>query len=126
MSLFRSLRWADTVTVYHRETSKDANGRTVTGWTRRTADGCFYGLSKRQVVDGSVLAEHDRHICRIPAVALDALERGDVICRGLVDIEIPQNGSPEKFLTGVEHFTAETVSDNRQLKHTAHWYAAEG
>ena len=125
MSLFRELRWADSVTVYHRTTSKDTSGRTVTTWTRETAEGVFYGLSKRQVVNGSVLSEHDRHICRIPKDVISDLERGDVICRGLILTEIPQNGSPEKLLTEAEHFTAAVVSDNRQLPNTAHWYAAE-
>lgn len=125
MSLFRDQRWDDSVTIYHRTVSKDANGRTVTAWTRETAEGVFYGLSKRQVVNGSVLSEHDKHICRIPAEALNSLEKGDVICRGLVTIEIPQNASPEKYLTEAEHFTAGVVSDNRQLRNTAHWYASE-
>lgn len=125
MSVFRRERWADSVTIYHRVTSKDERGRTVTNWTRKTAEGVFYGLSKRQVVNGTVLAEHDRHICRIPGDELDVLERGDVICRGLVEIEIPENGSPEKFLTDVEHFTASIVSDDRPLRKTSHWYASE-
>ena len=125
MSLYRSERWADTVTIYHRETSKDANGRTVTSWTRETAEGVFYGLSKRQVVNGAVLTEHDKHICRIPTDALDHLEKCDVICKGLVETEIPQNASPEKYLTEVDHFTAGIAADNRQLKLTAHWYASE-
>lgn len=125
MSLFRQERWADTVTIYHRVVTKDERGRTVTDWTRKTAEGVFYGLSKRQAVNGSVLSEHDKHICRIPAEAVDSLEKGDVICRGLVTIEIPQNGSPEKYLTDTDHFTAGVAADNRQLKLTAHWYASE-
>ena len=125
MSIYREQRWADTVTVYHRETSKDENGKTVTTWSRSTAEGCFYGLSKRQTLNDTVLAEHDRHICRIPGEKLDALEKGDVICKGEIDIEIPQNSSPEKYLTEVEHLTADVVSDNRQLQLTAHWYAGE-
>ena len=125
MSLFRDQRWADSVTIYHRVTSKDANGRTVTNWTRKTAEGVFYGLSKRQVLNGTVLAEHDRHICRIPGDKLDTLERGDVLCRGTITIEIPENGSPEKYLTEVEHFTASVVSDDRPMRKTAHWYASE-
>ena len=125
MSLFRDQRWNDSVTIYRRMTSKDANGRTVTTWTRETAEGVFYGLSKRQVVNGSVLTEHDKHICRIPTEALNSLEKGDVICRGLIDIEIPQNASPEKYLTEVDHFTAGIAADNRQLRNTAHWYASE-
>lgn len=125
MSLFRDQRWADSVTIYHRSTSKDANGRTVTNWTRRTAEGVFYGLSKRQVVNGTVLVEHDRHICRIPGDKLDTLERGDILCRGTIAIEIPENGSPEKYLADVEHFTASIVSDDRPLRKTSHWYASE-
>lgn len=125
MSLFRELRWADSVTVFHRETSKDASGKTVTSWSRSTAEGCFYGLSKRQSLEDTVLTEHDRHICRIPVGQINALERGDVVCKGIVEIEIPQNSSPEKYLTAVEHFTADVVSDNRQLPMTAHWYAGE-
>lgn len=125
MSLFRDQRWNDTVTVYHRVVSQDANGRTVTNWTRETASGVFYGLSKRQTVNGSVLTEHDRHICRIPGDQITALGRGDIICRGTVTVSIPQNSSPEKLLTDTEHFTAGVVSDNRQLRQTAHWYAAE-
>ena len=126
MSLFRDLRWADTVTVYHRSKAADATtGKTVTSWTRSTASGCFYGLSKRQSVSDTVLVEHDRHICRIPAGELDALERGDVICLGIVETTIPDNSSPEKLLVGVEHFTAGVVADNRQLVQTAHWYAGE-
>lgn len=125
MSLYRDLRWTDTVTVYHRETSKDGNGRTVTTWARSVVDGCFYGLSKRQSLNDTVLAEHDRHICRIPGDSLSILEKGDVICRGTIVIEIAENSSPEKALVGVDHFTADVVSDNRQLPRTAHWYAGE-
>lgn len=125
MSLFRNQRWADSVTIYHRSTSKDANGRTVTNWTRRTAEGVFYGLSKRQVLNGTLLVEHDRHICRIPGDKLDTLERGDILCRGTIAIEIPENGSPEKYLADVEHFTASIVSDDRPLRKTSHWYASE-
>ena len=125
MSIFREQRWNDTVTVYHRETSKDGSGKTVTTWSRSIADGCFYGLSKRQTLNNDVLTEHDRHICRIPGDKIDALNRGDVICKGEIEIEIPQNGSPEKYLTEVEHFTADAASDNRQLQLTAHWYAGE-
>lgn len=125
MSFYRKHRWADTVTVFHRETSKDGSGRTVTNWSSVIADGCFYGLSKRQTLNDTVLAEHDRHICRIPGDQIDALEKGDVICRGIVEIDIPQNSSPEKHLAGIEHFTADVVSDNRQLPNTAHWYAGE-
>lgn len=125
MSLFRDQRWADTVTVYHRRTTKDASGKMVTSWGRSLAEGCFYGLSKRQTLQDTVLAEHDRHVCRIPADQLEALERGDVICRGEVTIEIPDNSSLEKLLTGIDHFTADVVSDNRQLTLTAHWYAGE-
>ena len=126
MSLFREERWADTVTIYHRVVSKDERGRTVTDWSRNVAEGVFYGLSKRQIVSGSVLTEHDKHICRIPAEAgIEALEKGDVICFGEVSVEIPQNGSPEKYLTDTDHFTAGITADNRQLKLTAHWYASE-
>ena len=126
MSLYRDLRWADTVTVYHRVRTPDTTtGKTVTSWTRSTASGCFYGLSKRQTLSDSVLVEHDRHICRIPGSALSALERGDIICLGTVETTIADNASPEKLLTGVEHFTADVVADNRQLPGTAHWYAAE-
>lgn len=125
MSLFRDQCWADTVTVYHRETTKDASGKTVTSWARSLAEGCFYGLSKRQTLQDTVLAEHDRHVCRIPADQLGALDRGDVICRGEVTIGIPDNSSIEKLLTGTDHFTADVVSDNRQLTLTAHWYAGE-
>lgn len=125
MSLYREQRWADIVTVYHRSKTTDENGRTVTTWTASTAAGCFYGLSKRQTLQDTVLAEHDRHICRIPGDQIDALERGDVICKGEIAITIPQNSSPEKYLTEVDHFTADVVSDNRQLQLTAHWYAGE-
>ena len=51
--------------------------------------------------------------------------RGDVICKGEITTAIPQNGSPEKYLTEVDHFTADVVSDNWQLKLTAHWYCGE-
>ena len=125
MSLYRDMRWNDTVTVYHRAKTTDTNGKTVTNWTPETVEGVFYGHSKRQVVNGTVLVEQDRHICRIPGDKLSNLERGDVICRGTVEIEIPENASPEKYLTEVEHFTADVVSDNRQLRLTAHWYAGE-
>lgn len=125
MSIFRKQRWNDTVTVYHRVKTTDTNGKTVTNWTPETVEGVFYGHSKRQVVNDIVLVEQDRHICRIPGDKLSDLERGDVICRGTVNIEIPENASPEKYLTAVDHFTADVVSDNRQLELTAHWYAGE-
>lgn len=125
MSQFRDQRWNDTVTVYHRVKTTGANGKTVTNWTTQTVEGVFYGHSKRQVVNNTVLVEQDRHICRIPGDKLSILERGDVICRGTVSIEIPENSSPEKYLTEVEHFTASIVSDDRPLRKTSHWYAAE-
>lgn len=125
MSLYRDTRWNDTVTVYHRVKTTDTNGKTVTNWTPETVEGVFYGHSKRQVVNGTVLVEQDRHICRIPGDKLSNLERGDIICRGSVEIEIPENASPEKYLTAVEHFTAGVVSDDRPMRKTSHWYAAE-
>lgn len=125
MSVFRDQRWADTVTVYHRSKTTDANGKMVTTWTPQTVSGVFYGHSKRQVVNDTVLVEQDRHICRIPGDKLSELERGDVICRGTVTVSIPENASPEKYLTAVEHFTADVVSDDRPMRKTAHWYAAE-
>ena len=125
MSAYRDQRWNDTVTIYHRETSRTETGKTVTSWSRSTAAGCFYGLSERQTLNDAVLTEHDRHICRIPGDQIQDLARGDVICKGEIETEIPQNSSPEKYLTEVDHFTADVVSDNRQLKLTAHWYAGE-
>ncbi len=125
MSLYRDMRWNDTVTVYHRAKTTDTNGKTVTNWTPETVEGVFYGHSKRQVVNGTVLVEQDRHICRIPGDKLSNLERGDIICRGTVEIEIPENASPEKYLTAVEHFTAGVVSDDRSMRKSSHWYAAE-
>lgn len=123
MSTFRGQMWNATVTVYRRQQSVNENGKTVTEWTSRTVSGAFLCTKKKQVLNGTVLTEEDVHVCRIPADAIDGLSKGDVICEGEVTVSIPKNSSAETALKGVEHFTADAVTDNRGLKRTAHWYA---
>ncbi len=123
MSTFREQMWNTTVTVYQRKQSVNDKGKTVTEWTTKTVSGVFLGMKKRQVLRGSVLSEEDVHVCRIPADAIDGLSKGDVICEGEVTVTVPTNSSAETALKGVEHFTADAVTDNRGLKQTAHWYA---
>ena len=123
MSTFRRLMWNATVTVYRRQQSVNENGKTVTEWTSQTVSGAFLCTKKKQVLNGTVLTEEDLRVCRIPAESIDRLSKGDVICEGEVTVTIPKNSSAETALKGVEHFTADAVTDNRGLKRTAHWYA---
>ena len=123
MSTFREQMWNATVTVYRRQQTVNENGKTVTEWTSQTVSGVYLGMKKRQVLNGTVLTEEDVHVCRIPADAIDGLSKGDVICEGEMTVSIPKNSSAETALKGVEHFTADAVTDNRGLKQTAHWYA---
>lgn len=91
---------AETVTIYNRRETKDANGRTVVTWHRRVLAGCFWTSRIRHVRDGMATVLAEMIVCKIPERAdyrtpakWDALASvtnvftlapGDIIVRGAV------------------------------------------
>ena len=128
-SLFRSLIWDKPITVFH-HTESTVNGKTVTTWTRFNLSNCFYGLKKRQVVDGLTLRSDNVHIVRIPADAITesfVLSKGDIIVNGRVTDTLPVNDSGSALRTKYAErcFVVHIWSDNRSLPTTAHLAASE-
>lgn len=56
----------DTVTIYNRRETKDANGRTVVTWHRKELPGCSWTRKTKHIRDGNALVLADVTICRIP------------------------------------------------------------
>ena len=129
-SLFRSTVWDKPITVYHHTESLDVNGKTVTTWTRINLSNCFYGLKKRQVVDGLTLRSDNIHIVRIPASEITdsfILSKGDIIVNGQVTDVLPVNDSGSALRTKYAErcFVVNVWADNRSLPATAHLAASE-
>jgi len=129
-SQFRSLVWDKSITIYHHTESKDVNGKTVTTWTRSQLSNCFYGLKKRQVVDGLALRSNNIHIVRIPASEITEafiLSKGDIIVNGHVTDTLAVNDSGSALRTKYAErcFVVNVWSDNRSLPATAHLVASE-
>ena len=128
-SLYRSLIWDKPITVYHR-TESTVNGKTVITWTRSNFDNCFYGLKKRQVIEGLTLRSNNIHIVRIPASVITEdfiLSKGDIIVNGHVTDTLPSNDSGSALRTKYAErcFVVNVWSDNRSLPTTAHLSASE-
>lgn len=130
MSLFRALVWDETITLYHRAESVDANGKKIIKWTKTVIANCFYGLKARQAVNGTEIASRNTIVARIPLSSIStgfALGKSDIIVRGNISTTLEDNdsGATLKANNAGNCFTVNYVADNTKMPLTAHWYAAE-
>lgn len=130
MSLFRSLVWNKQLTVYHRVASKDANGKTVTDWSRFYLDGCFFGHRARQVISGTEIVPRNGFIARILSKSMPdgfAIGKGDIVVKGHVNDTLQQNdsGTALRNKYAGSCFVVNVLVDNRDLPNTAHVFVSE-
>ncbi len=127
----------DVVTLFHKYTEPDANGRTVTKWQRISFESCFFGVVRSKVLNGIVLSENDTYICRIPQnEAYRSIESengfticpGDIIVLGKVWDEIAdvsgQRASDLLSRYKGSSFTVNSFSDNTKLPFMPHYRAS--
>lgn len=117
--------WDSTVTIYHRITDKDSNGRTITSWERSVYTGCFYTRRKRQVLHDTAITAADVCIVRIPVPC--TLTKGDIVVCGDVPDTIPDNtdGKDLKAIYAGKCFVANTVHVNTHTRRLKHIYGSD-
>lgn len=126
MSAFRKQVWNQTITVYHRRSSTGIDGKTSVYWEREVCADCFYGTAKKQRIDGMTLFSKDTTIARIPGEPETAVGKGDIIVGASVEDEILDGtGTAIRKKYAGNCFTVSVYKDNRKLKRSAHYYAAE-
>lgn len=134
-----------TITLYNRRETKDASGRTVVTWYRRSIGGCSWMQKVVRVWNGTAVVLSNAIICRIPEHPAyrepqewDALGSpsgyftlapGDIIVRGQVTDTI---GTPlsaaalvEKYKRGGA-FVVTAAKNNARPESTLAHYHAEG
>lgn len=108
--------WDETLTLYRRQTSKDANGRTVISWKREILHNCFFGVTDKQYFDGAAVIRQPSFICRVPA-SYAIFSRGDIIMRGEATADTPDRAAENAFVINI-------VKDNSKMRN-AHYYGGE-
>ena len=106
-----------TITLYHRECTKNDTGKTVTKWHRSIFYGCRK-LTKQTVsnVGGALVVSKDE-IVQIPGKA--NIDIGDVLVKGVCDIAIPENGVAVQMLENPLTVTAVNDYTHAPLPHFA-------
>lgn len=118
--------WNQTVTIYHKITGKDDDGRTVTKWKRTVIDNCFYGNKTVQVLSGTTIVNKNQRFIRITELSLD-IATDDIAIIGEIAEDVPDNTDARKLLDAHEGFVVSTVKNNA-LSHfpLSHIYISEG
>ncbi|MEG0999173.1 MAG: DUF6751 family protein [Oscillospiraceae bacterium] len=111
--------WNDSITVYHKQETKDINQKTQTAWVKNTQSGCFFGQTTQQVMGDKTIFKENRFIVRCPS----PIYIGDIIVKGIVDDIIPHNISGAELLNKYPDtaFTVNTVKDNTKMRN-AHYH----
>lgn len=119
--------WNSTATLYHKNLTKDINGRTQTNWVRCVLKNCYFGTIKKQTISSNILSIVDSFILRVPYSSTITISRGDIIVKGEIIDEIPinssGNGIKEKYRS--DYFIANTVKENISTKKLKHIFASE-
>lgn len=108
--------WNETVTLYRKNQSRGQDGKTVTSWVREVLNGCFFGVTERQVFSGTAIVIQDSFIVRIPA-SYDIFHKGDIVIKGETAAEAPDKNAPNAFVIN-------TVKDNSKMRN-AHYFGGE-
>lgn len=110
--------WNDTLTLYRKQKTKDTNGHTIVSWQREVLHDCFFGVTERQIFDGSAIIRQPSFIVRVPATYV-IFARGDIIMKGEVEAETPDKTADNAFVINV-------IRDNSKMDgDTAHYYGGE-
>ncbi len=105
--------WNETITIYRKQKTKGADGKTSVDWNREVLSGCFVGHTRQQTFDGNAIRSTDSWIVRIPAMYA-APQKGDIIMAGERLEDVPDKSSDEAMIVDVVH-------DNTKLRQP-HWY----
>lgn len=108
--------WDETLTLYRRQATRDANGRTSISWQREVLHNCFFGVMDKQYFDGSAIIRQPSYVVRVPATYA-ILVKGDIIMRGEAADETPDKTADNAFVVNI-------VKDNSKMRN-AHYYGSE-
>lgn len=104
------------ITLYNAFSGEDEYGKMFTTWHRTVITNCTWGKQNKTVLVGNATLDNNDYLVKIPQDSnyIDGWEwfmlpnselggkftvnTGDVVVRGVVDDEIPYNGSPSGIL----------------------------
>ena len=114
----------ESVTLYHREETADAQGRTTLTWRRILLDGCSWRHAARYS-----LSNADEVVCRVPAGQMRP-SVGDGMILGSVDDEVGSAVALAELLAAHRQqgraFRVAAVNDNVRKGFPLAHYAARG
>ncbi len=113
-----------TVTLVHRETSKDANGRSIITYVKYTLSGCSWKAVKAAAGTEGAFPQKPTVICRIPATQQKP-EVGDVLILGKYSENISSSTDAAKILESDNAVKVASVGDN-SLNGVLSHYACKG
>lgn len=108
--------WDETLTLYRRQATRDANDRTVISWQREVLRNCFFGVTDKQYFDGSAIIRQPSFVVRVPSTYA-IFARGDIVMRGEIAGAMPDKAADNAFVINV-------VKDNSKMRN-AHYYGGE-
>lgn len=108
-----------TVTLYHREVSRNAEGLSTVRWSRHVLPGCSWAARRGALLNDRTLEKEDALVCRIPAEALSPAKilpmPGDVLILGEVQGEVQDSAGAAALLEAGRArgaFRVQKVTDN--------------
>ena len=130
----------ETVTLYNRRETKDANGRTLVSWVRTALTGCSWVRRMERVRDSTTVTMAEMIVCRIPesdayrapeawdalaaTTGLFTLAPGNIIVHGTVTDTITTSAALVDKYKRQGVMTVQSVADNtRVLLRTGHYVA---
>lgn len=115
--------WNQRITLYKKTTSK-IDEKTIVSWNKSWHNNCFYGETKKQILNGTTIQYLSQVFARIPGNIV--LSQGDIIVKGTINDELDEyvagfrsNDLLNKYKGNC--FIVNTAKDNTKLK-TAHWF----
>jgi len=132
----------ETVTLYNRRETKDANGRTLVSWVRTALSGCSWVRRTERVRDGTAVTSTEIIVCRIPEsnayrapevwdaltnpIGLFTLAPGDIIVHGTVTDTITTSAALVDKYKRQGVMTVASVADNTRVLFRTRHYVARG
>lgn len=112
--------WRTTVTVYHKIIDKINK---AVRWERAAYHNCFYKKQKTEAITGDTLTQISSYIVRIPTNTELPIANGDIVAKGIITEDIPDNDSGNTFIKNhkdncfVVKYCSANIGDGLLLQH---------